>query len=324
MRASEEIEASEQDAEPAENLGTRLRRAREAQEISLDVISAELRIAVPALVALEECRFEALGPAVFAKGYLKQYGTRLGLDVAELVAEYERIAGGGAIEIAPSRSIRIRDERQITIWIAAIIVLALIATILAVWWWLGRDFGPSDTTALAVTGSAAPATDVAPRAAEPVSGGPRDLPAVDTASSPVAPASRGGDTESALADAAPTPTDTLAPDVAGADTGPAESSAPPSAEPVAAAITGPALEIVFLEDSWTDITDATGERLYYGLGRAGTRATIPADRRLNVFFGYADGVSLSIDGEPFPIPASARRRDDLAQFDLEAQVSRNP
>jgi cytoskeleton protein RodZ len=323
MPVSEITETSEQDAESAENLGVRLRRAREAQDLSYDVISAELRISTESLKALEECRFDALGPAVFAKGYLKQYGARLGLDVPELVAEYERTASvKGGIEIAPSRTIKLQDERQVTIWIVACIVLLLIAGILGVWWWLGRDLvspGSAETSAAsAPTGGAALAVEpTGDRAGRPVSAGatePRFEAAPRSVTTQPEPPPAAANEPGLDADAQPR---------AGAAVSAVPPTEPVAAPQTAAAPTGPTLEIRFIADSWADITDEAGDQLYYGLGRAGTRATIPADRKLNLFFGYADGVSLSIDGEPLAIPASARRRGDLAQFDLEARVSQN-
>lgn len=296
MPVSEAIQASEPDAaEPAENLGVRLRQAREAQELSVDAVAAELRISAKALTALEECRFESLGPAVFAKGYLKQYGARLGLDVAGLLADYQRAAGDPGIVVAPSKTIKLRDERQILIWIAACIALLLIAGGLAAWWWLGRGEAAA---------AASPQRD------------PVAVPAVSPP--PVAREARSdvGAAGSAERQAGAS-TETVTTQASAADV---------VEDPVEAVETpaGPTLEITFVEDSWADITDEAGEQLYYGLGRAGTVATIPADRKLNLFFGYANGVSLRIDGEPVPIPASARRRGDLAQFDLEARTPRDP
>jgi cytoskeleton protein RodZ len=302
MQVSEAIQSSESDAaESADNLGVRLRQAREAQELSVDAVAAELRISAKALTALEECRFESLGPAVFAKGYLKQYGARLGLDVAGLLADYQRTAGDPGIEIAPSKAIKLRDERQILFWIAACVVLLLIAGGLAAWWWLGRDEAAAATATTTTAGSVA----ASPR---------RDPVAAPAASSPPAAREARNDVGAARREARAGPAETAETPAA---------TVPPAAS-AASTPTGPMLEISFVEDSWADITDEAGERLYYGLGRAGTVATIPADRNLNLFFGYANGVTLRIDGEPVPIPASARRRGDLAQFKLEARTTRDP
>jgi cytoskeletal protein RodZ len=83
---------------------------------------------------------------------------------------------------------------------------------------------------------------------------------------------------------------------------------------------GPELEIVFIADSWTDITAESGERLFYDLGRAGTSTAVPADRNMNLFFGNAAGVVLTIDGEPYEIPATARRRGNTVQWDFAARA----
>ncbi len=129
MAASDGMEPAQPEVEEIQrSVGARLRSAREAQELSLEDVAADLRISAPALAALEQDRFESLGPPVFAKGYLKQYGARLGLDVAELVAAYERAAGKPKIDIAPSKSIRLRDERQITLWVVASTTTRAIST----------------------------------------------------------------------------------------------------------------------------------------------------------------------------------------------------
>ena len=87
--------------------------------MTLEQLSAELRIEAKQLRALEEERFEQIGVAVFIKGYLKQYGTRLGLDVRDLLALYYKQTTLADVQIQPSRTIKLRDERQITSWILA-------------------------------------------------------------------------------------------------------------------------------------------------------------------------------------------------------------
>ena len=299
MQSNEATGAAKHDAESAENLGVRLRRAREAQGLSIDAVSTELRISVPALTALEECRFEPLGPPVFAKGYLRQYGARLGLDVAGLIAEYGRTAGDTNVEIAPTRTIRLRNERQMMVWIGAGLALLLAAAMLATWWWLGRS---AVTDAAAESGALRPGAAASEIAATPERASRAPVERAPVARSlPQLPAETAPETDALASEA-------LRTDAAGE-----------TLEPYA----GPALEIVFVEDSWAEITDADGERLYYALGLAGTSSSIPADRDLNLFFGNAAGVELRLDGEPFAIPVSARR-GDLAQFDLEARTGQAP
>ncbi|MEO1203747.1 MAG: DUF4115 domain-containing protein [Pseudomonadota bacterium] len=58
-----------------------------------------------------------------------------------------------------------------------------------------------------------------------------------------------------------------------------------------------------------EISDATGERLFFGLGREGRTAELVGSLPFSATLGAADNVTLVLDGEPYAIPASARRGD---------------
>ena len=137
MVARKAQEAEAQAAEQAETLGVKLRSARESQELSIEAVEAELRIGAELLEALEGDRFDALGAPVFAKGYLKQYGARLGLNVPELLAEYDSAAGIRDVDIRPLTEFRLRDKRSGAPWIVAGIVLLVVAASVLLWFTLG-------------------------------------------------------------------------------------------------------------------------------------------------------------------------------------------
>jgi cytoskeleton protein RodZ len=308
MADNDESEAEGQETDSAPDLGSKLKDAREAQDLSLEEIAAELRIGAHHLNALEECRFDEIGAPVFAKGYLKQYAARLGLDVAELVEDYERSARAQSVEITPSRTITVRDERQIKIWVGAGGALVLMAAILWTWWWLGSVEDPEQLPVESVVDMAEP-LDLPPVAPEPV-------PALVPVSDPQVEPEPLLTVDSAIVNQTELPEPAVSDDEAE----PEDLSATTDAAPADASVfNGPALEIFFVAESWAEVTAEDGERLYYDLGREGTRARVPADRGLNLFFGNAAGVELSIDGRAISIPASARR-GNLAQFDLDALV----
>src|SRR5262245_46346484 len=151
---------------PPATLGEQLRAARLRQDFTVEQLSTELRIEAKQLHALGENRFEQIGVPVFVKGYLKQYGSRLGLNVPDLLALYVKQTTLADIQIQPSRTITLRDERQITSWVLAAIVLLTVVVGLAAWWWNGGSFGvvlPTGRTAAPVT-----ATEPAPTSAQPV------------------------------------------------------------------------------------------------------------------------------------------------------------
>jgi cytoskeleton protein RodZ len=133
MAVNKRSEPGEAGAESASSLGAQLKAARESQQLSIEELAAELRIGGESLRALEEERCDALGAPVFAKGYLKQYGARLGLNVAELAAGFDSLPAS-AVVVAPYRSIKLRDDRQIAGWIIGGLALALVVVFLLIWW----------------------------------------------------------------------------------------------------------------------------------------------------------------------------------------------
>src|SRR5262252_3952329 len=83
------------------SVGETLRAARNAQGLTLEQVATELRIEQPQLDALENDRFERIGVPVFVKGYLKQYGTRLGVDPRDLLAQYYQQTSLKEVQIQP-------------------------------------------------------------------------------------------------------------------------------------------------------------------------------------------------------------------------------
>ena len=76
---------------------------------------------------------------------------------------------------------------------------------------------------------------------------------------------------------------------------------------------GVRLTIEFLGDCWTEISDATGRRLFFNLGQAGRVVTVTGQEPLSVLLGDADNVSLVVNGRDFAV-ADADRRGRMARF----------
>jgi cytoskeleton protein RodZ len=72
------------------SIGETLRRERQKRNLELDQISRDLKISSRFLQAIENDQFEQLPAGVFAKSFVRQYATLLGLDAEELVAEVQR------------------------------------------------------------------------------------------------------------------------------------------------------------------------------------------------------------------------------------------
>jgi cytoskeleton protein RodZ len=69
----------------------------------------------------------------------------------------------------------------------------------------------------------------------------------------------------------------------------------------------------FSADSWVEVYDAKGARLFYDIGAANSARKLTGMAPLRVIFGNAPGVSLDVNGKAAPVPATAVH-DDTAQF----------
>jgi cytoskeleton protein RodZ len=67
------------------------------------------------------------------------------------------------------------------------------------------------------------------------------------------------------------------------------------------------LRIRYSGDCWTEISDASGQRLFFDLGKAGRTVNLSGEAPFNVLFGDAENVSLEVNGQPFELPAADRR-----------------
>jgi cytoskeleton protein RodZ len=67
------------------------------------------------------------------------------------------------------------------------------------------------------------------------------------------------------------------------------------------------LSISYSGDCWTEITDASGRRLFFELGKAGRTVNLSGEAPFNVLFGDAENVSIEVNGRSFEIPAADRR-----------------
>jgi len=67
------------------------------------------------------------------------------------------------------------------------------------------------------------------------------------------------------------------------------------------------LSVTYLGDCWTEITDASGRRLFFDLGESGRTVNLSGEAPFNVLFGDAANVSLEVNGAAFTIPAADRR-----------------
>ncbi len=289
MAMNETPTDTQEDAQTEPVCGERLRAARRKNDISVRDIAKELHLDELKVRALEENNFSALGAPVFAKGHMRKYAELVGIDKDDLLADYyklERSTGAPPV-VGPRRNI----PREISAgpWLVAIVVLLVVAG--AAYWWFNRE--PVDTSSVV---QVEPAT-LAPFASDTVDDiAPVANDQVDTAGAE-------------LPDS--TSPDEAAPDLSSSaqdEIGPAEPIATVQ-EPIRSApssLPQVRVELSYTGDCWTEVSDASGRRLFYDLGSAGRVVQLGGDAPLRIVLGNSANVSITVEGRNYNIPDSAR------------------
>jgi len=247
--------------------GERLAEARRKMQISVFEIAKELHLDDFKVRALESNEFDVIGAPVFAKGHLKKYAQLVKVDQADVLADYYQLERTTGMPLVLLRRTRPRQMISLGPWIAAVIVIAISSS--GYWWFTTGETPP----ARPVTGEIAPL----PQQADPVARDETEL------------------------------LDQPMENEARVDVGPEPELEPIALLPVETGVLELSLSITYLGDCWTEITDASGRRLFFELGKSGRTVNLTGEAPFNVLFGDAANVSLVVNGASFDIPESDRR-----------------
>jgi len=299
--------------------GERLRVARRANNVSVRDVAKELHLDEHKVRALERNEFDVLGAPVFAKGHLRKYAELVGVAVDDVMTDYYQMTrSSGVPPIVGLKPGTVREVNAVP-WIVGAVVILLVGG--ALYWWFGTSpAAPEDQDAASL--SAPFVADRETESQEQGSGQPDSQPEAVTEPDSTAGPEPAADTEIAAADAVATAAQPAVEEAV------AEIAAEPAEQPVAAPdeaayeSTPGALQVsvrlTFSADCWTEVTDSSGRRLFYDLGSEGRAVNLTGDAPLRLILGDADNVSVSVEGRPWPIPASARR-GQLARLTIPAQ-----
>jgi len=256
-------------------IGQRLRAGRERAGLSVAASAEKLHLDPKVIEALEADRFAELGASVYVRGHLRRYADFVGEPGAELVSAYTAKSTSRPpppdltqVPQAEHRS----DPRRLVTPLTGLAGAAALA--LAIWWILAGSKPASKPT------EARTAT-----AAEQVPAPP--TPTVVATNSPAA--------------AAPPPAAAPAAAVPVAASDPAAQAR----KEEAAAARSTRLKLELANDSWVEVYDSRGERLFYDVATAGSVQSVEGRPPLRVVLGNSAGVAVEVDGQVREIPGNA-------------------
>ncbi|MGG5241197.1 RodZ domain-containing protein [Pseudomonas lurida] len=306
------------------NPGDTLRQARESNGWSLAEVALKLNLTTTSLGNLEAGAFDKLPGHTFARGYIRAYAKLLGIDQAVLVQEFDQFTGTDSQGSNVHGLGRIEEPVRVSHTILRIVSLLLLIAVIGggfVWWQDQASQRTKDLTSNAmehvevesadgttqihpldepedqavVEGQAAPEAPVATEQPAPETA-PAATAAVPTPATPAAPAH----TPSAPVAQAHTP---AAPVQAPATATPAAPAAPAISPPTAPAlIAGDGrVQITFVADCWTQVTDGNGKVLFSGLKRKGDTLDQGGKPPLTLRLGFARGAQVAYNGQPVDV-----------------------
>lgn len=286
-------------SEDPQTLGQRLKAERERRGMSTQKIANGMHLDEWVIDALEAGDYQRIGPAVYAKGHLKKYASLLGVSAAPPPADPMPPAppAAGAYPPPIMRLDTPRESHATWPRIGTVAAVAILAG--GVFWW--RE---------AHQGSSAPAAPVPPppqvlastSTSAEEDARPAEERGVDSAEETgafgtAAAEASAGEAGTAVA-GAPAMTQAVAVPVMPAK--PSSQTAPPTAAASGAADLTPGvgkarLRLSFSADSWVDIRDYSGKRVFQGNGRANSVKTIAGMAPFRVYLRSAGGVQLQLN-----------------------------
>ncbi|AZF54878.1 Cytoskeleton protein RodZ [Pseudomonas sp. R4-34-07] len=294
------------------NPGETLRQARESNGWSLAEVALKLNLTSTSLANLEAGAFDKLPGHTFARGYIRAYAKLLGIDQTALVQAFDQYTGTDSQGSNVHGLGRIEEPTRVSHTILRIVSLLLLIAVIGggfVWWQDQASQRNKDLTSNALEHVEVESADgttqihpldepedqaVAESQAAPEAPAPVEQPAPDVASAPAATAT--------------VPTPAPAAPVAQAPAPAAPAQAPAPAAPAISPPTTPALiagdgrvQITFVADCWTQVTDGNGKVLFSGLKRKGDTLDQGGKPPLTLRLGFARGAQVAYNGQPVDV-----------------------
>ncbi|MFL1491700.1 RodZ domain-containing protein [Pseudomonas antarctica] len=305
------------------NPGETLRQARESNGWSLAEVALKLNLTTTSLGNLEAGAFDKLPGHTFARGYIRAYAKLLGIDQTVLVQEFDQFTGTDSQGSNVHGLGRIEEPVRVSHTILRIVSLLLLIAVIGggfVWWQDQASQRSKDLTSNAMEHVEVESADgttqihpldepedqaVAQAQAVPEAPATAEQPAPEAGTAPAA-------TAAAPAQAVPvTPAAPVA-QAAQAHTPPAPAPAnTAAAAPAAPAVTPPSapaliagdghIQITFIADCWTQVTDGNGKVLFSGLKRKGDTLDQGGKPPLTLRLGFARGAQVVYNGQPVDV-----------------------
>jgi len=270
-------------------VGQILKNHREQANVSIATIAAPLKLSELQIKRLENDEFALLGPITFVKGYIKNYCRELKVDSAPILAMMP--APPEPTKPANMQSFSRRTEKEASdsrLMFFSYLILAIVIGSSALWFWQNATPIEEQTSKINVANSIMSER----QAAQPSILQQQQQAEIND--------------ESLLESKDSLETSTSSEAVT--ETAPITSNNE-SQEDASSTIV-----MNFNGESWVEIYDGEGEKIAFGVKKAGYIMTVSGTPPFSVVLGKHDAVDITLNGEPVDVSAFPKNR--LAKFTL--------
>ncbi|MFK3864603.1 RodZ domain-containing protein [Pseudoalteromonas rhizosphaerae] len=274
-------------------LGQTLKSSREQANVSLEELAKNLKLSVLQLQRLENDEHQLIGPATFVKGYAKSYCRAFNLDTAAVLALFPEPQE--TVKKTNMQSFSRRTEKEAhdsRLMLVSYVILAIVIGSSALWWW--QNSTPLDEQVVTQSLNSFAKETVAVAQAEP-----------DVASNSLL--EQAGPDESIDDPTAAQIMEQQA-DTTELDVAPSEASSEPQNDGLGTIV------MHFNEESWVEIHDGKGDKVAFGVKKAGYDMTLSGHLPFSIVLGKHQAVDITLDGEKIDISSFPKNR--LAKFNL--------
>jgi len=293
------------------NCGDRLANKRKEKELSVNQVAREIKIEPHVIEMIENNDFESIGAPVFVKGYLRQYSELVGLDPDLIIEKYNAI---NSIEDSPpivndsvdQISKYVLTPRIILIAIFVILIsLGVLATVFGI-------FGNNEPVVIKVETETESQEPISPPVSEQRIDSSEiqidetiEMETETESQEPISPPvseQRIDSSEIQIDETIEMETETES----------LELLLPSIEEELFIEENTMNLSIIYSGLCWTEIFDANGERLFFGLGDQDREVNIKGLPPFDVMLGAADNLlEIKLEGREYNVVDSIRRGEVL-------------
>ncbi len=293
IKASDEVESDVNELLQKKDFGSALRQAREKAGMSLVEVSENLLISIDVISALESSQADALPALTFTQGYIRSYARLLNVSADEIISDYVKMAPQSKQVLTPHTILPVQKSSGDFFVKFITFGFIVIGLIVLVFWISNTDFKISSDVKTEIvafdqrtTAGNTPVETEAPFLKEVDSAEKVDV--VEKAVKPVAVEAEDKESVNIKAEVK---------------------------------LQQDQLFLSALGESWCEIQDSTGKRLYYRLLNKGDEVTLEGVAPFTVFLGNAPRIRVEINNKIVDFENLINKNSNIANLEISKNAA---